>query len=296
MKKMHIMLGALFIACAAHATLIAYEPFQYKEGNGESLNGEGTGIGWGSFWNIDPPLNAPETVFSMYFTRHSYNGLDFSYADTNGVAVPNSGNVYLRFMDSRWPAGHYGTPWWYSAFADRSFAETHYVDVNESIWFSIQAIQRSNQFWYPNSRQVYMTLLTPGTPWAIVGFDPSGNNTAQQWGIWTPNLDDKIEFARAPQLTGADKAAFLVTRVTMLPSNKCEISLWVNPEDISSVEALGPPHVARTNVQTYGNEFYGFRLGVWIDRGLLCDEIRVGTTLRDVTLSNPFVGTLLIAK
>ncbi|MCL1909964.1 MAG: hypothetical protein FWG05_03405 [Kiritimatiellaeota bacterium] len=283
-------------ACVARAEIIAYEPFNYKNGAGESLNGAGTGVGWGGDWDIDPPLNAPETEYSMYFRRLNYNGLDFNYNDTNGVAVPNSGNVYLQFMDSKWPSGNYGAPWWFSAFADRPFAETHYINDGESIWFSIIALQRSNQHWYSDNRQVYMTVLTPGTPWAIVGFDPSWDSTQSQWGIYTPGLEGKIEFERAAKITDGSKAAFLVTRAKCLLNGKFEISLWVNPEDISSQEAMGAPDVVRTDITRWGNEFYGFRLGVWIDRGLLCDEIRVGTTLRDVVKGDPYASTLVIIK
>ena len=298
MKKICLIIGAaVLFNCAARAELIAYEPFQYKEGNGESLEGEGTGFGWAGGWTLSvPPGYVPKNQPPNYaiFTRHSNyaNGVPlygFNYADTNGLALPVRGKVYAWLRTAhRWQDG-----FWDGFPASRLFAQPHEVPVGGSIWFSILAMQNSSA--ESTTARNYIQLNPAQGLWQIVGCPDasSGSLAILQWGILDRSGKETSAFAPAVQ---SGQPMFLLVRVTITSPTVCSVSLWVNPNDMSSVTALGSPHAQRAAIPTTNKIFTGLTFHTDIRRSFSFDEIRVGTELYDVTRRDPFGPTLFIMK
>jgi len=296
-------LCALLFAGTLRAEIIAYEPFMYSGGNGQSIVGEGTGTGWGGeypTWYKDFPFNHPVNYAVM--TRHSThtNGFpqfEFNYTDGKGVSVPTSGKTYARFADTRnasyQGATHEGKVFWWEVFASRTFAETNYVYVGESVWFSVSALQRDR---YDDvSRRVWLSITGLGASWNIVGNISAAGNTYNQWGI-RAYVGTKDELVMASPVAGTTIPDFLVARLTVNSPTTCTVSLWINPADTSSVSALGTSNAYRNNINISHYAYHGFRVGVSMGRTLCFDEVRVGTTLKDVIKYNPYGPTMLIIK
>ncbi len=172
MKKMLIMLGMLAFVRASHAKLIAYEPFSYPGGNGESLVGVDAGLGWDGGWEVGSPAAYTGTGTPIFTLHSAYtNGFPefyFNYADTNGVAIPTRGHAYAKFRFSNPSESMQGA--WGGFYAQRAFAETNAVPVNSSIWFSLIAAQGSYNGTF--SSRVLVGLQAAGVAWDIIKLVP----------------------------------------------------------------------------------------------------------------------------
>ena len=294
MKKMCLITGAALLAgCAARAELIAYEPFQYQDGNGESLEGEGTGVGWGGGWILGKPAGYTNINYAIFTRQSNFAGgvplHNFNYADTNGVALPANGKVYAR-LRAAYP--NYLDAW--DGFtASRVFGQPREVPVNGSIWFSILAMQPSSA--PSTSARNYIQLNPAQGLWQIVGCPDanSGSLAILQWGILDRSGKEATAFAPAVQ---SGQPMFLVVRMTRTSATACSVSLWVNPPDMASTTTLGAPHAQRTGIPTTIGTFTGVSFHTDVRRNFYFDEIRVGTELRDVTRSDPYASTLLFLK
>ena len=289
MKKTCVMIGAAFLGCAARAELIAYEPFQYRDGNGESLIGGGTGTGWDGKWVAGAPSWYTGSSYAL-FTRHLNPVFDFHYADTNGLALPCKGKTYASLSVSS--PGFDGA--WEGFYASRAFAQTNAVQVGDSIWISLLALQNSSAA--ATSARNYIQLETVGGQnWSVIGCPADSSALEElQWGIINYYGKESYHFAPSPILSSG-QPMFLVVRVTMTSASACSISLWVNPLDMSSVASLGTPYVSTPNNPSSGL-FTGVMFHTDRRRTFSFDEIRVGTELRDVTRSDPLGPTRLIVK
>lgn len=282
---------------AAHAKLIAYEPFDYEDGNGESLAGTDTGYGWGGAvptWTLGTPSGDANS--RPYFARHNMctNGVvqyDFSYADTNGIAVVTHGNTYAKFTDS-----HHGGPW-EGTTARRTLAETNVVSIGDSIWISFLGTHQGTGASKAGvANRTELTLLSPdrgANSWAIVCGAVDNDSGNLKWGI---HHSSKPYYAYATNLVQTYTASLVIAQIKITKSKTASVNLWVNPPDISSEQALGTPQKTSTN-QAVTPEFYGVYLTTHKSKTLLFDELRIGTTLRDVIVGDiPPEATLVIIR
>jgi len=143
----------------------------------------------------------------------------------------------------------------------------------------------------------FVSLVNPGQSWQFLGHLSNANGW--RWGVRTSDSKNQYSYG---DYEADPTTAFLVARVKQISGAAQSLDLWVNPEDMSSVGALGTPTASfpcathNSNVSTGSNLFTGFKVSADKGRYIMVDEIRVGTELRDVILGPSSPGTLLIAK
>ena len=294
MNKLYTLLtGLMFAAFVAEAKLIAYEPFDYDDGNGETLEGSNTGFGWGGefpAWTLTAPTT--DTTASPSLKRHNAytNGVvqyDFSYTDANGLSVSTHGNVYARFTDANRTGSN-----WENIVAKRTFAETNVLATGESIWMSILAMQHDT---YQDANQVFFYLMTPNRnndTWSITG---AQHGSTLRWGIRTTNA--LKGHTNAPHPVNVAIPMFIIVQVQMTGATTATVRAWINPPDMSTAAALGAPSMSKTGLTSVTPQFYGFVVNTHKRRALSFDELRIGTTLRSVINGEiPPLATLLFSR
>lgn len=259
------------LAAPANATLLAYEGFDYDPG---SLAGQNGGSGWGGAWSAGSVVSG-----------------SLSYG-----ALPTTGNSALISGESgsisayRDFAAEYGTGTYYISFIGQRLSPHGTLDDN-----TVRA----------SSFQIHKGFGTSGDERLSAGkVTTASPNQAYNWALFSDGSGGLLEESDEP----ITNQAFVLMEFVINDDvdgegagvSNDEARMWINP---SLDGALGAPDVELTqaNGNNYDYLFGRVRIfsggnnssGAYADFAI--DEIRLGTTLRDVGVNVPEPAAGLMA-
>jgi len=249
-----LAVGALVLPAVSHATLIAYEGFDYPAGtrltNSTTQVAQNGGTGWGGAWYGDA---SPAGVVSN--GSLTYVGLK----TTGNKATDPSSDPQYRYFDTA-PGGAF------NAYLD---ANGDIGKDNTTLWFSFAGYDNAGS-WRP-------WQLTTNTSAGVVI-----NVSDQLNGNWCFTSGSGYGGTDTGIPTGASNM-FGVIRIDFLSGND-RAWLWVNP-----IIANGTPSIASANASVTNNfAFDGFRWSVGgVSGSSYVDEIRVGDSFASVVIPEP---------
>jgi hypothetical protein len=241
--------GVLATASSAHATLIAYDGFDYT-GN---LNGKNsaTDVGFGA--------NAWTIVSGQADPVIGTGSLEFT--DTNGNELDTEGNKVAPANTSR---------------STRNFDST-IAAANTTMWisFRINHTGASNTALPTNHAGFSLFSAANGTGNELFLGKPG---SATNWGMDTSS-------AAAAQRTGAvtvtgDRDALLLYKL-VYTGTSAAISMWVNPDDLTNESTLGTADA--TSTETGISNFVSMRVSTGGNAtGFQFDEFRIADNFAQV--------------
>jgi len=265
------IVAALAIGTApAWAAIIAYEGFDYDrrqwfDGNddGEGIAGLDGGTGWGGPWTSLPDrLNAgiPEGE-DDFGDGAGARTSPLSYTDNFGNPLVTTGNqVRTAFGNNSWdrrpladPLGEVGSTVWVS------FLGQAHGQAGENRWAFVElSVDGGDRLWLGN--------VNPVT---------SGN-----WGVFLPDRSEEAISEDAGGDFPMNEQTLFLMRLDFGndPSESTDVTVWMNPPDITDESALQTPvFQLDTDYATYN------QVGVAGRFSTDFDEIRIGTSFDSVT-------------
>ena len=234
--------------------VIAYEGFDTATyTDGDTINGLNGGTGWTSNWTVDLSANANNA------NRYQGSSSSMGYSDGTESLVTDSGSMGAA------AAGSGGGP------LRRTFTAT-----TGTVWFSLLSVMTTDTSWN----------------WEL-GLE--GSSEGQEVGIQNYSSDSiyRLNINETPNnMPGVDpyddpsdgvSAALLVGRIQNAGSGSADgtVDVWINPTDITdpTAGAAASGSVTGATLPTLSSFFF--------DKGAtpegFIDEIRIGTTMADVT-------------
>jgi hypothetical protein len=268
-------------AASLCAELLVHEPFAYERRQGyvsttirgEGIDGLNGGLGFaGGWWRIIP-TNPDQDLFAGIpegpddYAPNDGWGLvpgvrtaPLSYTDANNNRLLASGNqIRTAFVLRSWNR--------------RDLAET-IGDPGTTVWLSFMA--QANGL-AGSSRYAFVELAS----WGGTGRIWIGNVTPVSNGNWGMQLPDRSTGAFSRDLGHPmDVPTMFLARIHFPDWENTNISIWLNPPDLTDEETLPAPIVQVDTDFTYLT-----LLGVAGRFSTDFDEIRIGTTYDSVTPS-----------
>ncbi|MFW5894240.1 MAG: PEP-CTERM sorting domain-containing protein [Verrucomicrobiota bacterium] len=282
--------AALLTTHTASAALIAYEGFDYDSplSNGDGLGSSNGGTGWTEGWNS---IGAST---GEYFTP----GLSHSGLESSGGGViwkfrnGGDGRAYDATAGGTVDLSQPGSESWFSFLVQQDTAPT--TGNGRLVNFYTGSAGSNNGFG--------VTFLTDGSIAARITGN-NGTSSTETMGFGDAVYDSNGNLTGGT--FGSGELSLIIGRLNFgggtTGDDDTTLDLWLNPNDFSSVAALGTADATNTRtVADLGNYSFGSSTEMYLrtndrDEPVNFDEIRLGTTLGDVTpIPEPSAVALLL--
>jgi hypothetical protein len=238
----------LCVITPCRGDLIAYEPFDYGDGD---LRGEDGGGGeWGSRWLAGQGFGSGDTW--------QVGQPSLSYTDSGGRTLPTSGGaVTADSVDSN------------IEFRDtRSWDTAGHKDASDVLWFSY-LFNRSSVA----TSDLRVNILGDGGLFNDMGVFISSNNTHIAARI---SVNSNVQTGGA-MLFSHDEDHFVVGRITFSDTMDDEVRFWLDPE-LNAIPLDSAPNSGAVTAAANPSSWHNFYMRQSQFRGLdMIDEIRIGT-------------------
>jgi hypothetical protein len=232
----------MIVSLPVRADLIAYDSFDYADGN---LNGENGGEGeWTGNWNS-----------GAFQAMSVASGMSLSY-QSGATTLPTTGGHLLDTDGGE-------------ERAQRTWNATGRLDQGDQVWFSllINVVDDGNFICYPVSQ---------GNFDHGIGFrvNTNGNLAAR---IDDGSLGSNFDSGGAIPIRDGE-THFVVGRITFSTSSNDEVRIWVDPSlDVAPSDASGIAASLAVNVTESWNQAFLRTAGNGAGENQRYDEVRIGT-------------------